>query len=561
MHFLRIHDKKIQRHIVRYRQVFSILLKYGFAEVLSFKKRLRGFRKLSVKQQKRLDVPLSSLSRWERVRLVLEELGPTFIKFGQIMSSRPDILPVELIHELEKLQSSVTPFPSDKSIEIIESSLGGKIATLFQSFSEEPIASGSIAQVHRAILHNGMSVVIKVRRPDIVRIIETDIEIMLNIVPILEKVFLRSETLNTRDIIGEFGRILHTELDFTNEALHIEQIRENFREDDDIYVPKIVQHYSTECILTIEYIDGVSVSDTEAVIAKGYDRKKLAATCVSLMAKQIFVHGFFHADPHPGNIFILPGHRICFLDFGMIGVLLPRQKAHLGDMIIGLVNQNIRKTTKSLLRISWSKDTHNVDSLEYDVFRLLERYSHVSLKHIDMGKLLSETINLILSYGLRIPPNIFVLSKALVTIEGVARKLYPEFNTIDHIEPFARKIIMDRADPATLGKEFLFSSLEFLEILKDSPDDIQEILSWLKQGKVQIDFDLKGIERILKKGDQLSNRLAYAIVYASLVIGSALVMGSRIPPLWNEIPIIGILGFSTATIVGIWLLFTIIFNK
>ena len=477
------------------------------------------------------------------------------------MSGRPDILPVELIRELEKLQNAVTPFPNSEAIEIIESSLGKKIIDLFQSFSEEPIASGSIAQVHRAVLNDGMSVVIKVRRPDIVRIIETDIEIMLNIVPILEKVFLRSETLNTRDIISEFGRILHTEVDFTNEALHIEQIRENFRDDDDIYVPIVVQHYSTECILTIEYIDGVSVSDTEAIIAKGYDRKKLAATCVSLMAKQIFIHGFFHADPHPGNTFVLPGHRICFLDFGMIGVLLPKQKAHLGDMIIGLVNQNTRKTTKSLLRISLSKDIHNIDSLEYDVFRMLERYSHTSLKYIDMGKLFSETINLILSYGLRIPPNIFVLSKALVTIEGVARKLDPEFNTLDHIEPFARRIILDRTDPAALGKEFLFSSLDFLEILKDSPEDIQEILSWLKQGKVQIDFDLKGIERILKKGDQLSNRLAYAIVFASLIIGSSLVIGSRIPPLWNEIPIIGILVFSTASIMGILLLFTILFNK
>ena len=244
-----------------------------------------------------------------------------------------------------------------------------------------------------------------------------------------------------------------------------------------------------------------------------------------------------------------------------MGYLMPRQKELLGSIIIGMAAGNARKVARSLLQLAFAGEVESLNALEYSVFQLMERYLNLPLEKLNVGELLTEMVSLIISFSLNRPPNIFVLSKALVSVEGTARKLNPDFNMIKHIEPFAKQIVLDRLNPSHMGKEMFAAGMEVLEIIQEAPGDIREMMSWVKQGRIKLDFDLKGVERILKKGDQITNRLTYSIVLASLIIGSALITSSKIPPLWREIPIIGILGFSSAAVLGIWLFITTLRNN
>jgi len=552
---------KLQRHLHRYRQILTILIAYGFQEVLSIRKRrfagLKGKSDLSPEETRRI----KNLSRGERLRKVLEALGPTYIKFGQIMSSRPDILSPEFIQELEKLQSSVSPFEGDIALAIIEQELGKTCKEIFKSFDKEPLASASIAQVHKGTLNDGRSVVVKVRRPEIISVVETDIEIMLNIIPVFEKVFLRSESLNTRKIIEEFGNVIRREMDFTNEANTIQRVKENFSGNPDIYVPEVIKSHSTKSILTMEYIDGIPVSNITALRERGYNCKKLAAVCVQLMAEQIFGNGFFHADPHPGNTFVLPGHRICFLDFGMMGSLFPGQREYLCNMMIGISTQNIQKITRGLQNLCLDANFESREEFEYEIFHIVETYAPKALQNINMGILFLELINLIVSFNLKLPPNIFVLGKSLVSIEGTARKLYPDLNTVEEMEPFVRKILLSRYDPIRLGKETLLSFSELLDLIKESPGNFQDIFSWLKKGKLKLDFDLYGTGKILERGEKLINRLTFAIMFTSIVTASSLIINARIPPLFHDISIIGIAGLALSLVIGVGLVFSIFMRK
>ncbi|MCD5406834.1 MAG: AarF/ABC1/UbiB kinase family protein [Desulfotomaculum sp.] len=545
-------------HMNRYREIISVLIKYGFGEIVTKSHLDKYIHRYKRKFSKQKDIDLVSLSRWERIRLILEELGPTFIKLGQIMSNRPDLLPQKLLDELEKLQDTVRSFSEEDAQKLIEKELGQPIATLFKKFTNTPLASASIAQVHRAVLTTGEKVVIKVQRPTIEQTIAVDLEIMLYIAGLIKKHIPETSIFNLEGIVKEFERTIKKEIDFTIEAVYLERFSSNLQNDSTVYVPKIHKKYSTKKIITMEFIDGIKISDTSSLLKSGANPKLIAARGAQLILKQTLEDGFFHADPHPGNLLVMNNNVICFLDFGMMGVLLPKHRKYIGDMIIGILDKDAAKIIKVLMQLSPHQQVENIEELEYLLFELIDQYAHLPLKNINMGKLLANILKIIINHNLEMPPNIYLLLKSLVTIEGVARKLDPDFNMLEHAQPFAQKLLWQRFGPQRLAKDIHSLATDYNNLLHNLPADTKAIIEKIKLGEINVILDQAELKQLLNNLDQVSNRISFAIVLASLIIGSSLIVLSQIPPHWNEIPIIGIVGFLSAGLMGFWLLISIL---
>lgn len=547
---------KSYRYFVRYREIAVIIIKYGLDSYF-INAKLRAYFKISSKTNKKIQ----SVPFYKRIRLALEELGPTFIKFGQVLSNRPDIIPLGLIDELEHLQSNVKPFLGKDVEKIIEKEFNKKYDEVFKNFSLKPIASASIAQVHKARLLTGEEVAVKIQRPDIEKTIKTDLEIMYHLAITAEKFFSNLKLFSPSSFIKEFEKTINKELNFFIEAAYLEKFAKNFSDDDSIHVPKLYRDYSTRKIITMEFIDGIKVSDIDKLKESNADIKKIAVNGVNFILKQIFEHGFFHADPHPGNIFILKNDVICFLDYGMMGFVNPKYNNYIGELIIAYVNNDAKIITKNILNITGNKLFKYFDDLEHDINIMLEEYSLLTLKEANISVLLSETIKIIYKYKLKIPSDIYLLVKALITIEGVGRKLDPEIKLLEYTKPYAKKILKQKTDPLRLYKELTSSTINYAHFFKELPYELKEIIEKLINGKLNIVFEHQGLDNVLQKSDKVSNRLSFAIVLASLIISSSLIIHSKVPPLYNNISIIGIIGYIASGILGFWLLYSIIKNK
>ena len=547
------------RHIKRYRQVVSVLLKHGLGDLVT---RVGLYRQLGISRrfftEHKAEATLTPLTRWQRFRMVLEELGPSFIKLGQLASTRPDLVPPEACAEFEKLQDTVPAFPVSQIREIIETELGDSLEVLFKEFDKTPVASASISQVHRAVLPDGKVAAVKVQRPGIRGTVEVDLEIMFHLAELIEKHIQGMETLDPVGIVHEFSRTIKRELNFDIEAGNIERFARNFRSDTTIYVPKVYRHLSTDKVLVMEFVEGIKVSDLDALADANLDLELIADRGADIILKQIFEHGFFHADPHPGNILILPDNVICLLDYGMTGSLTGRNREHLGDLIAGIVRRNAKRMTRSLLRLSQLENAENAESLEADIVDFVEQHLYRPLKDIRMGSLLTQLVQLLIRHNLKLPPVFYLLDKALITVEGNGRKLSPKFDIIEHMRPFVEKLLSERLSIRKLRKDLYTASLDWEAVLRELPTDTRNIIDKIKRGKIRIEFEHKGLEPMLKTHDRISNRVVYGIVLSSLVIGSSLIVLSGIPPKWHEIPIIGIIGFLTAGAMGFWLLISII---
>jgi len=549
---------KTYRHIQRYRQILTVLFKYGFGDLvhtLKIEQYLEiGLQMISRKRREKIE----TLSRAERVRMAMEELGPTFIKMGQILSTRPDLLPVEFIQELGKLQDHVPPFEYAQVKDIIERELGVPLGQLFKDFEETPLASASIGQVHRARLVEGDGVVVKVQRPGIRKTIEVDLEIMLHLATLMERHLKAMEIHRPTRIVEEFARTLEKELDYTIEAAHTERFAMQFIGDTTVYVPKIYREATTSRVLTMEYVSGIKASEIDHLDEAGYDRREIARRGFDLIMKQVFVHGFFHADPHPGNIFILPGNVICYLDFGMMGRIGRKSREHFADLIMNIVRRDEVKVTDALVRLTISDEEPNHNALERDVAEFIDQHFYRPLKELDLGKLLHQLLEMAARHRLTVPPDLFLMIKALSTAEGVGRVLDPDFDATERAAPFVRRIQLQRLYPKRVAEDIYDSGSDFLHLIKEIPGELREILRQARQGRVKIEFEHRGLENMLSTHDRISNRLAFAIVLASLIIGSSLIVLSEIPPKWHGIPVIGLAGFIIAGVMGLWLLFSII---
>ena len=546
------------RHLNRYRQILTVFFKYGFGDLIESLKIDQfidiGLQFLSSHRKERLE----KLSRAEKIRLAVEELGPTYIKLGQLLSTRPDLVPMDLLEELAKLQDKVPSFSFLEVKTIIEHELGAAIDEKFEFINQTPIASASIGQVHQAKIIDGDLVAIKVRRPDIRSIIEVDLEIMLHLATLAEKNIAEIAFYSPVKIVEEFARTLEREIDYTLEANNLERFSLNFIHDQTIYIPKIYRDFTTSKVLTTEFIQGTKVSDLAQLEENGLNRKRITARGADICLKQIFYDGFFHADPHPGNIMVLPDDIICLIDFGMVGSVDRQTREDFVDLIDSVVRRNEGRTTQVLLKLTtWDREP-NMRTLERDVADFLARHLYQPLKDIQMGRLLQQILVIAARHQLRISPDIFLMMKALTEVEGVGRMLDPEFDIISRAEPFVKKVKMDRFHPGRLSKDIFEVFSDILGLVRQLPKDIRDISRLLRKQKLPIVIELQGLDEILATHDQISNRLSFAIVIAALIIGSALIVISKTPPFFYGISLIGIIGFLAAAVMGVWLLVAII---
>ncbi|MCU0590101.1 MAG: AarF/UbiB family protein [Desulfobacterales bacterium] len=546
------------RHLNRYRHILAVLLKHGFGELVESLKIDQylevGLQLISKKRPPREE----PLTRPQRVRMALEELGPTYIKLGQVLSTRPDLIPVEFIHELSKLQDSVPPFSFDEAEAIIQRELGAPSSDVFERIDAEPTASASIGQVHRARLKNGEAVAVKIQRPGIRALIEVDLEIMLHLATLAERHVEELALHNPVKIVEEFARILEKEIDFRIEATHIDRIAQGFLGDPTVYIPAAYREFCSAGILTTEFVDGIKISSIDQLDAAGYDRRLLCSRGADIVLKQVFNLGFFHADPHPGNIFALPGNVICLLDFGMVGVVDRQTREIFVELVDSVVRRNEVRAAQVLLQLTSWEQPPDMRQLERELSEFMGRHLFRPLKDIEVGKLLQDLLEIATRFQLRLPADIFLMLKAISTVEAVGRMLDPDFDMIAKAAPFIEQVLMDRFKPQRVAETVGDLAGRMLTFLNQFPKELLDLAGLLRQQKLSLKIRHDGLEKILATHDQISNRIAFAIIIAALIVGSALIVISKTPPLFYGISLIGIIGFLAAALMGVWLLVAIL---
>ena len=542
------------RYLNRYREIVTVLFKHGLGEF---------FDKIHIERYLRFSRTLFRASirsrqgqhtRAARIRLAAEELGPTFIKLGQLMSNRPDILTPNIIEELEKLQDHVPAFPGEEAENIITDELKKPLNRLFSRFEREPTACASVAQVHKAVLTDGTAVAVKVRRPGVQQQVTTDLEILHHLAGLFERYWLETENYNLPGIVREFERALLLELNFTHEAGSMERFARNFADDPAIYCPRVYRSHTGKRVLTMEYIDGVKLDESP----DNCDPKQVARAGARSMFKQIFEDGFFHADPHPGNLLIMPNNVICFLDYGMMGLLSESQREEMGNLILAVVRHHPRRVIDVLQRLTGYEGIENKHELELQLTDLLEQYYYRDLADINMEEVMSKLLRLIRTFNLRIPTNIYLLIKALVIFEGDGKTLDPNFNFMQEMEPLVRQLFAAKMGPKGMLRRIADAVEEYGQLARELPDDISDIIRMVKKGKVKIEFEHRGLGPAIEKHEQTVNRLVFAVVLSALLIGSSLLVHAKIAPTWHGIPVIGLVGFVAAGILAVWLLFVIL---
>ena len=546
------------RHLNRYRQILTILFKYGFGDLLEMLK-IDQYIEVGLQMiSKNREVRIGRLTKPQGLRMAFEELGPTYIKLGQIISTRPDLIPLEFIQELSKLQDNVPAFSFEQVCEVIDSEFGRPLEDVFDQLDEEPLASASIGQVHRAVIKDGEAVAVKFQRPGIRKIIEVDLEIMLHLATLAERHIEELALHRPVKIVEEFARTLEKEIDYKTEATNMERTARQFLGDPHVYIPRVFRETTTSRILTTEFIDGIKITNIGELEAAGLDRKIITARGADLVLKQVFDHGFFHADPHPGNIFVLPENVICMLDFGMAGIVDRQTRDDFVDLIESIVNQNEVRASQVLLKLTYREEEPDRRLLEREVADFMGRHLYLPLKDIEIGKLLHQLLELATSFRLRIPADIFLMIKALSTVEGVGRMLDPEFDMIKRATPFIKRIKLERFKPERIADDMFNLGTQLLQFMRQFPNQLLDLANLIRQEKLSLKFEHRGLENMLATHDRISNRLSFSILIAALIIGSSLIVMSDTPPLVYGISLIGILFFLAAAIMGLWLLVAII---
>jgi ubiquinone biosynthesis protein len=532
-------------HLPRYREIIGILWKYGFADVLKLValQHLLGMEDatITIHEDGLLSKPLP-----ERMRLALEELGPTFIKFGQIVSSRRDLVNDEYYVELCKLQANVPIFPAGQAKKIIAEELGGTVSELFAQFDDEPVGSASIAQVHSAVLRDGTMVAVKVQRPDIEKVIELDLAILRDLAKFAERHIPEMAVLNPSGVVEEFSSTLVKELDFTNEAKNAERFAQQFEDNEWIKVPAIFRDYTTARVLTMEFLMGHPVDDSVALHRAKIDQVELSEHITEIIYEQIFEYGFFHGDPHPGNMLVLNGGITGLLDYGMMGSFTPAFRSSIAHLIAGLAEKNHQQVMRSILEMSEEGYTGDTTKMLADVEEFSGTHLNQPLREIKLGVVLNKLLELLRNNRLRMKGSFYLGIKALTQVEAIGRFLNPDLNFIKGGEPYAMRLIEGKYHPKRLFgllRKLVGDGLDFLD---EFPHDFRNFYQRVKHGQLNIPLqhkiDPEGFEPLRKTLDSIANRLTNAILSASVLICSSILILSGLPPKIGEVPIIGLVG-------------------
>ncbi len=542
------------RSIKRYRQVVRVLFKYGFDNLLAYLSLTEVVTRWRRMLRRETSI-LAELSQAERMRMALEELGPTFIKLGQFLSTRADILPPNYIKEFSKLQDSVPPFSFEEVTEEVRRELGRDIGELFSSFDPTPIAAASIAQVHRARLLSGEDVVVKVRRPGIQDQVETDIEALMLLAIVAERHIANSEIYDPTGQVRELARTIRREMDLSLEGRTIERFAANFAGDRTLYFPRVHWSVTSKGMLTMEYIDGIKVSDLDALNRAGMDLRLIAKRGADAFVRMVLEHGYFHGDPHPGNVLILPDNVICMLDFGMTGRIDPFLKGYLTDILLAILRRDVEEVISLLIYSGDITDSINIRSLRRDLSEFIDKYYELPLQELEVGQLLFDFTEIITNYRIKFHPDLLLLAKAFVTIEGMGRMLDPQFDMTLHLRPLMEREIRERLSPKSALK-FLQGNLNsYVNLLRTLPKELKEILNRINRDKFKIDLEHRGLDRFIRELDKSINRLSSSMIIAALIVGSSIVMQVGKGPLLMGFPIFAFMGYTIAALIGlVWVI-------
>lgn len=546
----------VVRDLPRLHEITSTLIRYGMADVV----RTLGIGNLLERAGRFLHWKAHSdvmhLDAPVRVRRALEDLGPTFVKLGQVMATRVDVFPPNWIAEFEKLQSSVPPVPFENLVPQLIDALGCLPHEVFKELNTEAVAAASIAQVHHAKLQDGTPVILKIRRPGIRNKIESDLRILMHIARLVEFEMPEMRRYQPVQIVLEFSRSLRRELDLAAEARNIDRFAENFAGSETIVIPKVYWEWTNESMNVQEWVDGVPGNNLAAVEAAGLDRKILGSRGADAVLKMIMIDGFYHADPHPGNVFYLPDNRIAMIDFGMVGRLGEARRNQLVDLLAALAGRDDEAMLDVLLE--WTGDAVvDEEKLAADVNEFVFNYANVPLRDLRLGSLLVELTVIMRDHYLIMPSDLAMLFKALITLEGLGRQLDPDFDMVEHLAPFVRHVITERYKPEALFKRGRRGLNDILSVVTGLPRDMARLIKDARRGKFKIDLDLKRLERFSHQVDLSANRLTLGILTASLVIGSSIVMTVEGGPTLFGLPVFGFLGFMAAFFNSVWLIFSI----
>ena len=513
-------------------------------------------KKFFIKKTDKEDIKRLTLA--QRARMVCEDLGPTFVKLGQILSTRSDLISREFVEEFSKLQDNVSPFSFLEVREMLEEEFGRPIDELFIEFDESPVASASLSQVHKAKLPSGEYVAVKVQRPNIEEHIKSDISILFDLAKFMEKRLINGHIYQPIEIVKEFSKTIKQELDFINEGRNIDKFRVNFKNSETVHIPKVYWQLTTSRILTMEYIDGVKISAIDNSHDFQYDKKLISARGADMMLKQIFVDGFFHGDPHPGNIFIIENNVIALLDFGMVGRVEESTMVNMASLLIATIGNDTDKIIKVLEQMEIVDPEMDVKELKIEIKDFIDKYYGVSLKQLEISVIMEEILEIMIYHQIKIPSDLTLLVKSLVIIEGIGRELDPDFDMVAHTKPFAKQLIGKRYSLSNLWDRGSESFKEFLNFLEVFPKDFVYLIRNLRKGELNIGFQHKGLDKLIHEIDRSSNRLSFSMIIAALIIGSSMILGQPIGPFIFGYPAVGIIGYLFASFLGLFLIISIL---
>ena len=541
------------RHLRRFQQIAQILARHGFGELLDLLGAAPVFPLARALRRR------PSLGPPQRLRMALEELGPTFVKLGQVLSTRPDLLPPAYIAELARLQDTVPPEPWEPVRAQLEAELGAPVEEVFATLDPEPIAAASLAQVHAATLPDGAEVVVKVQRPDIEATINVDLDILADVARLLQTRTPLGELYDLPGIVEEFAATLRAELDFYREGHNADRFRANFADEPYLYIPKVYWEYTTRRVLVMERIRGIKIDDIAALDAAGYDRYRIGLHAARMVIKEVLEDGFFHADPHPGNFFVMPGEVIGAMDFGMVGYLSRRTRTDLVRLYVAAIQLDEEAVVDQLIRMGVVGGAVDRMGLQHDIGRLLRKYAGLPLKAIRARDMVEEAMPIAFRHHLRLPSELWLLGKTLAMMEGVGLKLVPDFDMFAVSRPYVQRFMREMASPRAWMPSLIRGVGDWAQLLDMLPRTGMQLLTRAERGELEVSLRHQELGRALVYLDRLANRLALSILLAALIVGLALLVPAfHLAERGGLITALVILGFALASLLGLWLVISIL---
>ncbi len=554
--------KRTYQNVNRLRQIINVFLKHGFGRIIDqlhlsrfipFRQRIRTFGQWPT---------LKSPAVPERLRIAFAELGPTFIKLAQLLSARPDLVTKQFADEFRKLQDDVPPFPTEKAVTIIEKEVGVKTDRIFSRLDSRPTAAASIAQVYFATMHDGSDVIVKVQRPFIKEQIETDINILTTAANLMEKHISESVFFNPKGIVEEFSKTVRKELDFQEEERNCLRFKKYFENTPDVYIPRVYNEYTTERLLIMERIPGVRIDDIPGIDRLGLDRKKLARLGVDAYFKQIFEDGFFHADPHPGNIYAMPDGRIGFMDFGIVGRVSSELRESMANTFLALIHRDFDRLIDQYIDLGLIPEHVDLDTFrkafKEDLADFLEPLYGLTLKDINFSQYLETVTALAVKHNMKIPSDLLLINKAMLILENIGVQLDPDFDFIASSEPYASKLVRARISPS---KIYDFTKKNFINIgdfVTLFPRQLKQLMRKMISDEFHIKMTHIGLDKFIRDMDRSSNRIAFSMIISSILLSSAIMHATGVGPKIYGMSLLGFLAFGVAFLLGIWLLISII---